>query len=375
MLIAVNTRFLLKNKLEGIGRFTFEILSRITRSHPEHQFIFFFDRKHHPEFIFSDNVTVIELFPPARHPILFYWWFEFSISTALRKYKPDVFLSTDGFLSLKTKIPSVAVIHDLAFIHYPEGLSFFEKYYYSYFFPRFARKADRIIAVSNFTKSDIIKQYLIDKEKVDVVYNAPSKGFVPVDDETKRNIKEKYTNGNDYFIYVGALHPRKNIETLLKAFDEFKKETSSSHKLAIVGRMAWQTNSIEQVFNHMQFKDEVVFTGRLSDDELHKIMASAFCLTYIPLFEGFGLPIVEAMACNVPIITSNSSSMPEVAGNAAILVDPKSVNETKNALIEISANNQLREKLIAESKKRNTFFDWDKSANQVWESLMKAVKK
>ena len=162
MLIAVNTRFLLHNNLEGIGRFTYEILSRITRLHPEHQFIFFFDRKHNSEFIFSDNVTAVELFPPARHPFLFYWWFEFSISAALKKYKPTVFLSTDGFLCLDTKVPSVAVFHDLAFIHYPEGLSFFEKKYYTYFFPKFAKKAKRIIAVSNYTKSDIIKQYAIE---------------------------------------------------------------------------------------------------------------------------------------------------------------------------------------------------------------------
>ncbi len=375
MLIAVNTRFLIHDKLEGIGRFTYEILSRITRSHPEHKFIFFFDRAINNEFIFSDNVTAVELFPPARHPFLFYWWFEFSVSAALKRYKPDVFLSTDGFLSLATKVPSVAVFHDLAFIHYPEGLSFFEKKYYNYFFPRFAKKAERIIAVSNFTKSDIIKQYHIDSTKIDVVYNAPAKGFMPIDDEIKKVVKHKYTNGCEYFIYVGALHPRKNIETLLKAFDEFKKATSSNYKLVIVGRMAWQTNEIEDTFNALQFKNEVIFTGRISDDELNKIMASAFCLVYIPYFEGFGLPIVEAMACNVPVITSNISSMPEVAGNAAILVNPHSVDETKNAMISISNDEQLRLKLIAESRKRKSYFDWNKSADEVWKSLMNAIKK
>ncbi len=373
MLVAVNTRFLIHDKLEGIGRFSYEILSRITRSHPEHQFIFFFDRAVEKEFIFSDNVTAIELFPPARHPFLFYWWFEFSISSALKKYKPAIFLSTDGFLCLDTHVPSVAVFHDLAFIHFPDGLSFFEKKYYHYFFPRFAKKAKRIIAVSNYTKTDIIKQYSIDTNKIDVAYNAPAKGFVPVDENTKKTFKLKYTNGCEYFIYVGALQPRKNIETLLKAFDEFKKTSSSNHKLLIVGRMAWQTDDIEDTFENLKFKNEVIFTGRISDDELNKVMASAFCLVYIPFFEGFGLPIVEAMACDIPVITSNITSMPEVAGDAAILVDPHSVDETKNAMLSIVNDEQLRLKLIEGSRNRKSFFDWDRSAEGVWQSLINAI--
>ena len=375
MLIAVNTRFLIHDKLEGIGRFSFEILSRMTRSHPEHQFIFFFDRSFDNEFIFSKNVTGIRLFPPARHPFLFYWWFEFSVSAALKKYKPDVFLSLDGFLSLNTKTPSVPVIHDLAFIHYPDGLSFFERNYYNYFFPRFAQKAKRIIAVSNYTKTDIIKQYTIEADKIDIAYNASATGFIPVDQFTKKKFKDKYTNGSEYFIYVGALHPRKNIDTLLNAFEAFKESSKSDHKLLIVGRMAWQTDDIEKIFNKMKFKNEVVFTGRISDDELNKVMASAFCLVYIPFFEGFGLPIVEAMACDVPVITSNVTSMPEVAGDAAILVDPHSMDETKNAMLSIINDDQLRAKLIEGSKKRKSFFDWNQSANDVWQSIMKAVNK
>ena len=327
MLIAVNTRFLLHDKLEGIGRFTYETLSRITRSHPEHEFLFLFDRKHHPEFIFSKNVTAVELFPPARHPFLFYCWFEFSVTAALKKYKPDVFLSTDGYLSLRTEVPSIAVIHDLAFLHYPEGIDFLGRKYYEYFFPRFAKKAKRIVAVSNFTKQDIIKQYGIDENKIDVVYNAPAKGFRPNDVLKKTETRNQFTGGTEYFFTTSAIHPRKNIDTLLKAFDKFKQESKSPIKLVVTGRKAWQTKNIEDAFNQMQFKNEVIFTGRVSDEDLYNLTASAFCMVYIPLFEGFGLPIVEAIACAVPVITSNVSSMPEVAGNAAILVNPLAVDE------------------------------------------------
>ena len=141
MRIAVNTRFLLPNKLEGIGRFTLEVLRRMVNSHPEHEFYFFFDRKYDPSFVLSENVIPIILFPPARHPFLFYWWFEWSVARALKKHNIDVFLSTDNFCSLNTKVPTVLVTHDLAFAHFPEQVGFLQRKYYQYFTPRFLAKA------------------------------------------------------------------------------------------------------------------------------------------------------------------------------------------------------------------------------------------
>ena len=134
MIIAVNTRLLLKNKLEGIGWFTYETLSRITKNHPEHIFYFLFDRPYHSDFVFESNVTPIVLPPPARHPVLFYIWFEISVARFLRKLKPDLFLSPDGYLSLKTKTTSLAVIHDINFEHYPEDFPLIHKKILSLFF-------------------------------------------------------------------------------------------------------------------------------------------------------------------------------------------------------------------------------------------------
>lgn len=374
MLIAVNTRFLLHNKLEGIGRFTYETLSRITQAHPEHQFLFLFDRKHHPEFVFSNNVTPIELFPQARHPFLYYLWFEFAVASALKKYKPDVFLSTDGYLSLRSDVPQVPVFHDLAFIHYPEGISFWEKKYYNHFFPRYAKKAQRIVAVSGFTKQDIVKQYQIDEDKIDVVYNAPATGFKPVNEQIKLYTQQQFAQGQPYFCYVGALHPRKNIDTLLKAFDEFKRLSGSSFKLLIVGRKAWLNESIETTYNTMQFKQDVIFTGRVPENDLYHITASAHAMVYIPLFEGFGLPLVEAMACDVPVITSDVSSMPEVAGDAGILVSPLDHTQTAQAMLKlVNDENFYRQKKLA-SAKRKLDFSWDVSAAQLWQSILKTTQ-
>jgi glycosyltransferase involved in cell wall biosynthesis len=375
MRIAVNARFLLANKLEGIGRFTFETLQRITRNHPEHEFIFLFDRPYSPEFIFASNVTPVVLFPQARHPFLYYWFFNFSVTRALKKYKADIFLSTDGYLSIRTNIPQVAVMHDLAFIHFKEGINKLEEAYYRYFFPKYANKANRIVAVSNYTKQDIVTEFHINPAKIDVVYNAPSIGFVPLNNDLQNQVRDKFSGGLPYFCYVGAMHPRKNVETLLEAFDTFKTSTQSPYKLVIVGRKAWQNEGIERAYQNMKHQHDVVFTGRVSEADLYNITASAFAMVYIPFFEGFGLPIVEAMSCDVPVITSNVSSMPEVADDAGILVSPIDANEVAQAMINLATDSNLYQQKKLASAKRKHDFSWDESAEKLWNSLLLAMSK
>lgn len=375
MRIAVNARFLLANKLEGIGRFTFETLQRITRNHPEHEFIFLFDRPYSPEFIFAPNVTPVVLFPQARHPFLYYWFFNFSVTRALKKHKADLFLSTDGYLSLRTNVPQVAVMHDLAFIHFKEGINKLEETYYNYFFPKYAHKAKRLVAVSNYTKQDIVTEFNINPNKIDVVYNAPSKGFVPLNNDLQNEVREKFSAGLPYFCYVGAMHPRKNVETLLEAFDAFKTSTQSNFKLVIVGRKAWQNEGIDRAYQNMKHQQDVIFTGRVSEADLYNITASAFAMVYIPFFEGFGLPIVEAMACDVPVITSNVTSMPEVADEAGILVSPIDAKEVAQAMINLASDSNLYQQKKLASAKRKHDFSWDESADKLWNSLMLTVTK
>ncbi|MBP9688348.1 MAG: glycosyltransferase family 4 protein [Bacteroidia bacterium] len=374
MRIAVNARFLLENKLEGIGRFTAETLQRITRNHPEHEFIFLFDRPYSKEFIFADNVIPVVLFPQARHPFLYFWFFNYAVTSALKKHKADIFLSTDGYLSLRTNVPQIAVIHDLAFIHFKQGINKLEYLYYNYFFPKYAKKAARIIAVSNYTKQDIVTQFNINPNKIDVVYNAPSNGFVPVSGEQKKQIQHQFSNGCDYFCYVGAMHPRKNIETLLQAFDQFKTSTQNNYKLVIVGRKAWHNKGIESTFINMQYQNDVIFTGRVSEHDLYNITAAAHAMVYIPFFEGFGLPIIEAMACDVPVITSNVTSMPEVAADAGILVSPNNVVEVSEAMIKLAENDNFYHQKKLASAKRKQDFSWDVSAQKLWDNIAQVLK-
>lgn len=373
MEIVVNTRLLIKNKLEGIGWFSYETLKRITQAHPEHHFIFLFDREFDEEFIFSDNITPLIFSPQARHPVLFYWWFEHTVAGFLNKYKPDVFLSPDGYLSLNSDVKQLAVIHDLNFEHYPNDLPWLVRKYYHYYFPKFTQKATRIATVSEFSKKDIVQQYNIDENKIDVVFNGCNTIYQPVDNIVAQKVKDKYTSNCDYFLFVGSLHPRKNISRLFQAFDSFKSKNSNDMKLVIVGEKYYWTSEIKRTYLNMVHKKDVIFTGRLSNKALAEVTASAVALTYVPYFEGFGIPILEAMNCNVPVITSNVTSMPEIAKDAALFVDPFSVQSIADAMSEMYLNPKIKQSLIEKGNIRKLDFSWDKTANALWESILKTV--
>jgi glycosyltransferase involved in cell wall biosynthesis len=374
LLIAVNTRLLLKDKLEGIGRFTHETLRRITVNHPEHEFIFLFDRKFASEFIYSSNITPVVISPPARHPLLWYWWFEYSLPRFFKSLKPDLFLSPDGYLSLKTNVPSLPVMHDINFEHYPKSLPPVFSWYYRHYFPKYAAKAKRIATVSEFSKSDIAKTYAVAPEKIDVVYNGISDGFKPLNDSVIETIRKKYSGGTPYFLFTGAIHERKNIENLLRAFDEFRKNNSSNIKLILAGNKKWWTSSMEETFSSMQHNSEVIFTGRISDEELFDLTGAAHAAVYASKFEGFGIPVLEAMKCNVPVIASSTTALPEVCADAALLAEPYSVPAIADAMKIISLDNEKRKILIEKGKQRCEMFSWEKSAELLWKSLEKTLK-
>lgn len=369
MRIGVNTRLLLHGKLEGIGRFAHEILQRIVLAHPEHEFIFFFDRPYHESFIYAKNVTPVVLKPQARHPFLYYLYTKIAIPQAIKKYKIDVYFSPDGLGLFSKKTPHIVAFHDLAYLHYPQYVSKLEKWYYHKYYQQYAGNATRLLAVSEYTKQDLIQHYSLTDNKIDVVHNGVNTAYRPLTIEEQNEVKLKYTDGCEYFLFVSAIHPRKNALNLLKAFVKFKRFQKTKMKLVMVGRMAWQTNEIEEAKELMPFKEDVIWTGYLPLEEITQLMGAAYALVYPSLFEGFGIPIADALACNVPVITSETSSMPEVGGAAALYVNPNSVEDITAKLNFMYKDERLRNSLIKECASQVAKFNWDNSAQKVWKII------
>lgn len=371
MRIAVNTRLLLKNKLEGIGWFTYESFIRITKEHPEHQFYFIFDRPYDKSFVFNKNVTPVVVSPPARHPFLWYYWFEYKIPKTLKAIKADVLVSPDGYISLKSDIPQVAVIHDINFYHAPKNLPFFTSHYMNHFFPRFAQKAKRVVAVSQFSRTDIANNFNIDINKIDVAYNGASDSYRPLSENEMKLIREKFSEGKPYFLFVGAFNPRKNVARLIEAYDIFRKSTSSSLQLLLIGEPMFKTDDIDKAYKNCTHKNDVKFLGRMELDELTKITGAAHAVIYPSTFEGFGIPLLEAMKCGIPIAASNTTAIPEIAGNSAIYFDPYSVDEMANAMQRVAYDTELRGTLSANALNRQQQFSWDNTARVLFSSIEK----
>jgi glycosyltransferase involved in cell wall biosynthesis len=203
MKIAVNTRLLLKDKLEGIGWFSYEILKRITKSHPEHDFVFVFDRPFDKDFLFEINIAAQVLSPPTRHPFLWYIWFEIRLPFLLRKLKPDIFLSLDGYIPLNSNIPSVNVIHDINFLHRPADLPYFSRKFYNHFFPLYAEKAKALLTVSDFSKKDIAENYHIKEDEIGVVYNGIKNEFRPLTSREIKNFRQSFSDSLPYLFSLG----------------------------------------------------------------------------------------------------------------------------------------------------------------------------
>jgi len=372
MKVAVNLRFLLKDRMEGIARFNYETLKRIVENHPEDEFHFIFDRPYSETFIFSDNVHPVVLYPPTRHPLLTAYWLEVRVKNYLKSIKPDIFLTGDSYMPLNPGVRTVIVSHDLAFLHYPGHMRFSDRIFYNYFFPKYHSRADRIIAVSEYTKSDIINQYSISADKIDVVHNAANGHFYPISDSMKQQTKSKLTGGKPYFVYLGSIHPRKNIVNLIKSFEIYKEKTGNEHFLVIIGRPAWKTRDFYNALKSSKYKDYIIST-QIEREKLPNYIGSADAMLYVSLFEGFGIPVLEGFEAGIPVVTSDCTSMPEVAGDAALLVNPNSSEAISESMIRLSSDPELCKNLIEKGKKRLEFFSWDRSAENIYEILKKTA--
>ncbi len=292
-------------------------------------------------------------------------WSQFFLPMALNlKRDNDVFFSPAHYSPRFCPAPLVVTIHDLSYFYYPQEFLKKDLYKLENWTKYSIERAKKVIAVSKTTKKDLIKFYHLPEEKIEVIYN----GF-------EKNIKSsKGENKGNYILYVGTLQPRKNIPLLIKAFSSFKKN-HPNFKLVIVGKKGWLYEEIFNETKKLGLENAVVFTDYVTDDELGSLYRGAFCLVMPSLYEGFGIPILEAMSFNCPVVSSFSSSLPEVGGDACLYFDPESEADLLDKLTTLKGNENLRKELIKKGKERVKLFSWQTCAEKTLELIKQAASK
>lgn len=289
----------------------------------------------------------------------------------IHKKRVDGFFSPAHYAPRFCPAPSVVTVHDLSYFYYPKD--FLKKDLHKLInWTRYSvKRAKKVIAVSKTTKQDLMKFYKLPEGKIEVIYNGYEKKIKSQSFDKLRieNWKLKIKN---YILYVGTLQPRKNLPVLIKAFQTFKKE-NREFKLVIVGRKGWLYKEIFDLVLRLELKKDVVFTGFVEDDELVSLYKHAFCFVMPSLYEGFGIPILEAMSFGCPVVSSNASSLPEIGGDACIYFNPTQQDELTAKLKLLKENEKLRNELITKGEQRIKLFSWEKCAQKTLEVITSIV--
>ncbi len=269
----------------------------------------------------------------------------------------------------------VLTINDLAFVRFPEfNFGWFIKKYTKEVRNN-ARRAKKVIAISESTKNDIVNFFSINPSKIEVIYPAAGKIFRKLKKEdTDKSITDRYNAGKKYILSVGTIEPRKNYVALIESYNVLREEYGTNVKLVIVGRTGWKSEATYQKREDSPYREDILFLGRVEDRDLVQLYNQAELFVYPSVFEGFGLPPLEAMSCGLPVIASDASSLPEVVGGAGILVPPKDTGRLASAIMSVLEDSSLKEKLSSKSIKQASRFSWDKNARKTLKAYSKALK-
>lgn len=269
----------------------------------------------------------------------------------------------------------VVTIHDISYLHFPECFRKFEQFYLKILIPINIKKADKILTVSEYSRKDIIRNYNVPSNKIRVTHDAVKPIFKPLKNLKKGNeILKHYKISDKFILFVGRIDARKNIPVLIKSFISLKQTEKIPHKLVIAGKEDFLPKQTLWDIELLQHRKEIIFTGYLQEDYLPLFFNLAEVFVYPSLYEGFGLPCLEAMACGCPVISSNNSSIPEVVGDAGLLVNPCDANEIASAIYRVILDDKLKLKMQTKGFKQARKFDWEITAVKTLEVYKKISK-
>jgi glycosyltransferase involved in cell wall biosynthesis len=299
---------------------------------------------------------------PADNPALRVAWEHAVLPIVARRDRLDLFHGTMNVLPRRLPCPGIVTIHDLAFLRWPEQVPARRHRYLSAGVRDAARRAARIVAVSESTRADVVELMGVDPDRVAVTHLGVDPRFRPPGDGERAAFRERKRIVRPYVLAVGNLEPRKNLPALLRAFALLAPDVP--HDLVLVGAEGWLTGEIHATLAALRLGDRVRMTGFVGDDELIAWYGAADLFVYPSLYEGFGLPVVEAMACGVPVVTSNVSSLPEVAGDAAVTVGPRDDDAIADGMRRVLTDAALANDLRRRGWRRAAEFTWGRTAAQ-----------
>jgi glycosyltransferase involved in cell wall biosynthesis len=228
--------------------------------------------------------------------------------------------------------------------------------------------------VSEYSKSDIVETYGVPADKVDVVYDGAHSHYRPHTAEECAAVRKRFTGGSPYIIFISTILKRKNLANLLRAFDIIKSQPNSSElKLVVIGSRVWWQDELAEAYDNMKHQQDVIMPGHVDPMDLSALLSAAQMLVYPSYFEGFGIPILEAMYAETAVVASNTTSMPEVGGDAALYIDPADPGSIASAIVSLD-DEALREELIEKGRRQRTLFSWDRTAELLWDSMMKTIE-
>lgn len=367
MRIGIDARMAYYSKA-GIGRYVINLVKALRELNPPEEFLVFQSRKDKKPLV-TPPFKVYHLWTPSHHRLE-----QITLPMELWPHKINLLHSPDFIPPFHFRGFSVITVHDLAFLIYPQILTKESIRYYSQI-EEAVERADHIIAVSEWTKKDLVERLGAPETKITVVYEAAEEIYRPIDPQEARcKVQELFGLDQRFILFVSTIEPRKNVPTLLKAFKIVRERCREEVKLVLVGGKGWLSENVFEMVDKLNLRRDVVFLGFVPTEKLLYLYNAASLLAHPALYEGFGLPILEAMACGLPVVASNVSSIPEVTGSAAMLVDPEDEEALAAAIRRILKEPEFAQALKEKGLRRASLFSWKKTAAQTLEVYRKVLK-
>lgn len=375
MKIGIDIRCLVEGKRTGVEEYTLSLLSNLFEIDKKNEYVLFLNSFGRPRIDFSffekyKNVKIKQFGYPNKLLNFCFWYLNWPKVDRMLGSIDLFFMPNINFVALSRKCNLIVTIHDLSFEIFKETFSIKRRLWHFFVSPKkLCMRADNIIAISDSTKNDLQTIYKIPSEKICRIYNGTSEEFAEYDRNDKKliEVKEKYHLPFSFIFYLGTIEPRKNIIAIVRAFDQLKSTNHpqlEKYKLVIAGAKGWK---VEQILNEMrgaQYNKDIIYTNQITNEDKPAVYNLASLFVYPSFFEGFGLPVLEAMKCRIPVITSNTSSLPEVVGDSALMIDPDRPDELYRAMQEMLLNKELANTLSEKQRWQAFKFNWKNCARQ-----------